>query len=54
MAKVLTPEEISIEIEKRKNIRREKLQKKLEEITGGEDWQDVVFVFSTLISKITK
>lgn len=52
--KVLTVEEIHQETERRKNIRRERLEKKVIELTKECDIEDVIYVFSSLISRITK
>lgn len=52
--KVLTIEEIYQETERRKNIRRERLEKKIIELTESCDREDVIYVFSSLISRITK
>jgi hypothetical protein len=52
--KVLTKEEIHQETERRKNIRRERLEIKIIELTKECDREDVIYVFSSLISRITK
>lgn len=52
--KVLTIEEIQQETERRKNIRREGLEKKIIKLTENYDREDVIYVFSSLISRITK
>lgn len=52
--KVLTPEEITLEIERRKNIRRQRLEEKIIRLTEKCDREDVIYVFSSLISRITK
>lgn len=52
--KVLTPEEITLEMERRKNIRRQKLEEKIIELITEYDREDIIYVFSLLISKITK
>jgi hypothetical protein len=52
--KVLTVEEIHQETEKRKGVRRERLEKKIIEITKECDREDVIYVFSSLISRIVK
>ena len=52
--KVLTIEEIHQETERRKNIRRERLEKKIIKLTESCDREDVIYVFSSLISRITK
>jgi|LakMenE18May11ns_1017448.scaffolds.fasta_scaffold9925580_5 hypothetical protein len=52
--KVLTIEEIHQETERRKNIRRERLEKKIIELTKECDREDVIYVFSSLVSRITK
>ena len=52
--KVLTIEEIHQETERRKNIRRERLEKKIIKLTEDCDREDVIYVFSSLISRITK
>ena len=52
--KALTIEEIEQEIERRKNIRRKRLEKKILELTKDCDKEDVIYVFSSLISRITK
>jgi len=52
--KVLTIEEITAEVEKRKLIRRERLEKKIIELIKDHDREDVMFVLSLLINKITK
>ena len=52
--KVLTPEEITLEMERRKNIRRQRLEEKIIRLTEKCDREDVIYVFSSLISRITK
>lgn len=52
--KVLTPEEITLEMERRKNIRRQRLEEKIIELITEYDREDIIYVFSLLISKITK
>lgn len=52
--KVLTPEEITLEIEKRKSLRRQRLEKKVVELTKHCDRDDVIYVFSYLINKLIK
>jgi hypothetical protein len=52
--KVLTIEEIHQELERRKTIKRERLQKKIMKLTDSCDKEDVLYVFSSLISKIVK
>ena len=52
--KVLTPEEITLEMERRKNIRRQKLEEKIIKLTEKCEREDVIYVFSSLISRITK
>lgn len=52
--KVLTPEEITLEMERRKNIRRQRLEEKIIKLTEKYDREDVIYVFSSLISRITK
>lgn len=52
--KVLTIDEIHQETERRKNIRRERLEKKIIELTKECDREDVIYVFSSLITRITK
>ena len=52
--KVLTPEEITLEVERRKNIRRQRLEEKIIELTKECDREDVIYVFSSLINRITK
>ena len=52
--KVLTPEEITLEMERRKNIRRQRLEEKIIKLTENCDREDVIYVFSSLISRITR
>ena len=52
--KVLTPEEITLEMKRRKNIRRQRLEEKIIELITEYDREDIIYVFSLLISKITK
>jgi len=52
--KVLTPEEITLEMERRKNIRRQRLEKKIIKLTEKCEREEVIYVFSSLISRITK
>jgi hypothetical protein len=52
--KVLTPEEITLEMERRKNIRRQRLEEKIIKLTEKYDREDIIYVFSSLISRITK
>ena len=52
--KVLTTEEITLEMEKRKNIRRQRLEEKIIKLTKECDREDVIYIFSSLISRITK
>lgn len=51
---VLTPEEITLEMERRKNIIRQRLEEKIIKLTEKCDREDVIYVFSSLISRITK
>lgn len=52
--KVLTPEEITLEMERRKNIRRQRLEEKTINLLKKYDREDVIYVFSLLINRITK
>lgn len=52
--KVLTIEGIHQETERRRNIRRERLEKKIIKLTENQNREDVIYVFSSLISRITK
>ena len=52
--KVLTPVEITLEMERRKNIRRDRLEKKIIELTKECERDDVIYVFSSLINRITR
>ncbi len=52
--KVLTPLEITLEMERRKNIRRDRLEKKIIELTKECEQDDVIYVFSSLINRIMR
>ncbi len=52
--KPLSVEEIALEWEKRKQIRRQNLEEKIIKLTEKCDREDVIYVFSSLISNITK
>ena len=52
--KVLTPEEITLEMERRKNIRRQRLEEKIIKLTEKCEREDVIYVFSSMISRITR
>ncbi len=52
--KVLTANEIALEMEKEKSIRRQKLEEKIIKLTEKCGREDVIYVFSSLINRITK
>ncbi len=54
MKDFLTAEEITSEINRRKDIRRKKLETKLKKATMNCEVDDVIFVFSSLINQLTR
>ena len=54
MREFLTADEITSEINKRKDIRRKRLETKIKKATMNCEVDDVIFVFSSIINQLTR